>query len=103
MQPLRGEFDLVCANLPYVSAAAKLPAEVTAQPARALYADEGGAALVIRLLGEAPARLRAGGRVLAEIDPSIAPAVSEVAARAYGGRRVHKDIAGHERVLESWC
>jgi release factor glutamine methyltransferase len=102
MQPLPGEFDLVCANLPYVAAGTKLPAEVTAQPAHALYADEGGAGLVKRLLEEAPARLREGGCVLAELDPVIAPAVSEATAPGFAGHRIHRDLAGHERVLEAW-
>ncbi len=96
------EFDLVCANLPYVASGARLPAEVTAQPARALYADEGGAALVRRLLAEAPARLLPGGRVLAEIDPAIAATMSELAARDFSGQRIHRDAGGRERVLEAW-
>jgi release factor glutamine methyltransferase len=102
MSALTGEFDLVCANLPYVAAGTKLPAEVTAQPAGALYADRGGAALVSRLLDEAPARLRPGGRVLAELDPSIAAAASETAGRNFAGHRLHRDLAGHDRVLEAW-
>jgi methylase of polypeptide subunit release factors len=102
MGPLSGEFDLVCANLPYVSHAAKLPAEVAAQPARALYADQDGAALVARLLDEAPARLRPGGRVLAELDPSILSTVTDTAERLFAQRRVHRDLGGHERVLELW-
>lgn len=102
MQPLAGEFDVICANLPYVPARSSLPAEVTAQPARALYAEKGGSALVNRLIDEAPARLRPGGRVLAEIDPTILAAVSESAARKFAGRRLHRDAAGHERVLEAW-
>lgn len=101
MQALTGDFDLVCANLPYVAAGAKLPAEVTAQPARALFAGEGGAALVTRLLAEAPQRLRAGGRVLAEIDPSIAHAAAG-AAHGFAGHRIHRDVAGRERVIEAW-
>ncbi len=101
MQPLDGEFDLICANLPYVASGTKLPAEVAAQPATALFAQEAGTALVNRLLDDAPARLRPGGRVLAEIDPSILLAVTQ-AARSFDGRRVHRDLAGHERVLELW-
>ncbi len=101
--PLAGEFDMVCANLPYVDAGAPLPAEVTAQPARALYAADGGAALVARLLEQAPARIRPGGRVLAEIDPAIAASVEEPASRNFAGHRVHRDLAGQERVLEAWC
>jgi release factor glutamine methyltransferase len=101
LDELPGDFDLVCANLPYVSAEAKLPAEVTAQPARALYAAEGGAALVRRLLAAAPARLRPQGRVLAEIDPAILAAAID-AASTFGGHRIHRDAAGRERVLEAW-
>jgi len=102
MRGLAGEFDLVCANLPYLAAEAKLPAEVTAQPARALYAGDGGSALVVRLLADVPARLCPGGKVLAEIDPAIASAVTDVAGRCFAGRRIHRDAGGRERVLEAW-
>lgn len=102
MDSLAGEFDLVCANLPYVAADAPLPAEVTAQPSRALYAGEGGAALVTRLLDEVPARLKPGGRVLVEVDPAIVPAVVESADRQFSRHQVHRDAGGHERVLEAW-
>ena len=102
MQPLAGEFNLVCANLPYVAAGTTLPAEVTAQPAGALYADSGGAALIERLLDEVPTRLRPGGRVLAELDPSIVHAVSQSTGRNFAGHRVHRDMNGRERVLEAW-
>jgi len=103
MQPLTGRFDLVCANLPYVALDSKLPAEVAAQPARALYADRGGAALVTRLLDEAPSRLNPGGRVLAELDPAILPGLVEQAGRLFAGHRVLRDARGHERVLEAWA
>jgi release factor glutamine methyltransferase len=99
---LPGEFDIVCANLPYVAPGARLPAEVTAQPATALYAGRGGAALVERLLEEAQGRLRPGGRVLAEIDPSIVTPLVDVAARSFAGHRIHRDAGGRERVLETW-
>jgi methylase of polypeptide subunit release factors len=102
MLPLAGEFDLVCANLPYVPSGASLPAEVAAQPARALYAEQGGAALVGRLLDEAPARLKPGGRVLAELDPSILSVATEAAGRNFAGYRLHRDLGGRDRVLEAW-
>jgi release factor glutamine methyltransferase len=102
MEPLPGTFDLVCANLPYVAAGAALPVEVLSQPGVALYAGGDGAELVSRLLEAAPARLNPGGRVLVEVDPSILTPVLEVADRQYGGRRIHRDLGGHERVLEAW-
>jgi release factor glutamine methyltransferase len=102
MQPLARKFDLICANLPYVAAGSRLAPEVVAQPAGALYAEDGGAALVARLLDEAVSRLNPSGRVLAELDPAILSAVKESAARNYGGHKVHRDLGGHERVLEAW-
>ena len=102
MDPLPGTFDVVCANLPYLAAGTLLPTDVLAQPSMALYADGDGADLVIRLLEAAHARLNPGGRVLLEVDPSILSSVLEVADRKFGGRRMHHDLGGHERVLEAW-
>jgi release factor glutamine methyltransferase len=102
MEGLPGDFDLVCANLPYVDAAAELPAEVRAQPSSSLFAVDGGAALVVRFLDAVRARLRPGGRVLAEIDPSILERVESAANGAFAGHRVLRDLRGHERVLEAW-
>jgi release factor glutamine methyltransferase len=102
MTPLTGGFDLVCANLPYVATDATLAPEVVAQPARALYAEKAGSALVTRLLEETPSRLTAGGRVLAELDPSIASLAVDVASRNFAGHRIHRDLGGHERVIEAW-
>lgn len=101
LAPLPGALDLVCANLPYVAAGTELPAEVLAQPARALFADDGGAALVKRLLSEAPAKLAAGGAVFVEIDQSLQGAL-QGALEGYGGHRFHRDLGGNVRVLEAW-
>jgi len=100
--PLPGEFDLVCANLPYLAPTTRRPAEVLAQPAGALIGGEEGSELVVRLLDAAPARLKPGGRVLAEVDPSILPTVLEAADRNFSSRALHRDLGGHERVLEAW-
>jgi len=102
MGQLAGSFDLVCANLPYVAEGSRLAPEVVAQPARALYSDANGSALVTRLLDESPGHLSAGGRVLAELDPSIIAEAVEAASRKFTGHRIHRDLAGHERVIEAW-
>jgi release factor glutamine methyltransferase len=101
LDPFPDGLDLVCANLPYVAEDAALPAEVLAQPAHALFAAEGGAALVRRLLGAAPARLTPGGAVLAEIDESFHDALLG-ALEGYAGHRLHRDLGGRLRVLEAW-
>jgi hypothetical protein len=58
--------------------------------------------LVTRLLAEAPARLNAGGRVLTELDPSIANLAVDAANKTFAAHRIHTDLAGHQRVLETW-
>lgn len=102
LEPLPGNFDLICANLPYLAPGALLPPEVVAQPSGALYAEGKGAALVERLLEEAPGRLNPGGRVLAELDASILAVAAGAAGRVSAAHRVHRDLGGHERVIEAW-
>jgi release factor glutamine methyltransferase len=102
LDPLPGTFDLLCANLPYVAAGTRLPAEVTAQPARALFAGQDGAAEVLRLIDAAPARLNSGGRLLAEVDPAIVGAAGEAAGRGFANHTIHRDLGGHERLIEAW-
>jgi release factor glutamine methyltransferase len=99
--PLPDGLDLVCANLPYVAEDAQLPPEVLAQPKHALFAAEGGAALIKRLLGAAPAKLVAGGVLLAEIDLSLHESLLG-GLEGYAGHRFHRDLGGHLRVLEAW-
>jgi methylase of polypeptide subunit release factors len=98
LAPFAGEFDIICANLPYVCGQADLPAEVRAQPATALFAADGGAALVSRLVAEAPGHLGHGGRLLTEIDPAILPTLQV----PFTNHTVHRDLGGHARVLEAW-
>jgi release factor glutamine methyltransferase len=102
LDPLPGQFDLICANLPYVAPGTDLPPEVVAQPAGALYAAHDGAAIVLRLLADAPARLNPGGRLLVEVSPGIVAAVTEAAIRAFANHETHRDLGGHERVVEAW-
>jgi release factor glutamine methyltransferase len=102
LDPLPGQFDLICANLPYVAPGTDLPPEVTAQPAGALYADRDGAAIVLRLVAAASARLNPGGRLLVEVSSEIRAAVNEAAVRAFANHETHRDLSGHERVVEAW-
>jgi release factor glutamine methyltransferase len=102
LDPLNGSFDLICANLPYVAPGSDLPAEVTVQPHMALYAGDGGTELVRRLFEAAPARLNPGGRLLAEVSPEIVSAITETAARTFTNHSVHRDLGGHERMVEAW-
>lgn len=101
LAPLPDRLDAICGNLPYVAEGSDpgLSADVLAQPRVALFAAEGGAALVRRLLAEAPSRLDAGGAVFAEIGPGLEDAFD---LSAYAGHRVHTDLSGLPRVVEAW-
>jgi release factor glutamine methyltransferase len=102
LEPAAGPFDLVCANLPYLPPGHPFPAEVLAQPHQALFAGPRGSELVVGLLEQAAAKLAPAGAVLAEIDPLVLDDVVAVAERLYAGHRLHRDLGGHERVLEVW-
>jgi hypothetical protein len=40
--------------------------------------------------------------VLAELDPAILDAVHGAARETFGEVRVHRDLGGHDRVIECW-
>jgi release factor glutamine methyltransferase len=95
-------FDLICANLPYISTDAlrSLPVN-NREPDLALDGGADGLGLIRGLLRTAPQRLAQGGRLLMEIEANQASAVSSLAQEAFPkqGVRVLKDLAGRERLL----
>jgi HemK-like putative methylase len=99
LTPAPRDLDLVLANLPYVAPGAELPREVLAEPAHALFAEDGGAALVNRLLADAPSHLAPGGVVLAELDEAVSRRL--IPLEAYAGHELRRDPAGHVRLLEA--
>jgi release factor glutamine methyltransferase len=102
---LGGRCDVVVANPPYLArpTLAALPAEVRDwEPASALDGGPDGLAVVARILAEAPRFVRPGGRVLLEIGHDQAARLRGrlAADPRYARPVVHRDLAGHERVLE---
>jgi protein-(glutamine-N5) methyltransferase, release factor-specific len=67
--PVDSRFDLVVANLPYLSPGENgLSPELAYEPAIALYADDDGLSLIKQLITTAPARLTPGGYLLLEMN-----------------------------------
>jgi ribosomal protein L3 glutamine methyltransferase len=68
-ESIRGEYDLILTNPPYVGAAAMrgLPPEFRHEPGRALAGGKDGLRLVDRILARAGGRLASGGRLVCEI------------------------------------
>jgi release factor glutamine methyltransferase len=102
----RGRFDLVVANLPYVSEAewAGLAPEITRyEPRGALVAGPSGLEAIDELLGAMSAGSPDAAAVALEVGDRQAATVSELVRRAgYERLEVRRDLAGIERVVVGW-
>jgi release factor glutamine methyltransferase len=99
---LRGRFDLIVANPPYVETSEldRVAPELRHEPRMALDGGSDGLAVVRRLIDEAPARLSPGGWLLMEIGAGQAERVTALLASAgASSREVIRDLAGIERVV----
>lgn len=94
-------FDLITANLPYVSESeyAALTADVRDyEPRLALLASGDGFDIYRRFLPMAMERLRAGGCVMLEIGAEQGPSALQL-AQSYGISQLIADLAGRDRLL----
>ena len=104
LAPARSAFDLIVANLPYVSTRLyeKLPPEIREhEPALALHAGPRGTALIETLLRQSRGMLRLGGLLLAEHAWNQGRRLREAASAAFpaAGIETRRDLAGRERML----
>ena len=104
LTPLRGRFDLIVANLPYVPTRLyrKLPPELRQhEPEAALHAGGRGTALIEALLARAPALLQPGGLLLAEHAWNQGQRLREAARAAFPHSAIEtkRDLAGRQRLL----
>jgi release factor glutamine methyltransferase len=98
---LRGRFDLIVANPPYVGEEEPLPPEVAEwEPAGALVAGPTGLEAVADILATAPAWLHRPGVVVLEIAPHQAEPAEALALRAgFDEVDVRPDLTGRLRTL----
>jgi release factor glutamine methyltransferase len=98
-----GDFDLVLANLPYIPTRLlqKLPVFMR-EPTLALDGGGDGLRIIRRLLTEAPDRMAPGGLLLLEIASGQGPSVLSLACDSFTQAEIHlhKDLAGHDRLVE---
>jgi release factor glutamine methyltransferase len=98
------QFDFLVSNPPYVDPRERerLPKDVRDhEPAEALFAPEGEPDhWALRLLEQGPPLLRAGGALFVELGYDQAPRLREKLGARARSLRFHRDLAGHERVLE---
>ncbi len=99
---LRGPFDLVCANLPYIPSAKLDELAVSRyEPRLALDGGAEGLGQIGRLLADGPRWLAKGGLMLLEIEAGQGESAPRLAERFLPGARagVLPDLAGKARLL----
>jgi release factor glutamine methyltransferase len=99
---VEGTFDLVVANLPYVSTQARdtLSREVLHDPAIAVFASGRGDELIRDLIAQGPSRLRPGGMLALEIGiGQTEPLFSALAEKNYRDICSKTDYSGVTRFL----
>ena len=102
LPPVKLQFDLICANLPYIPTETLHSLKVyQKEPALALDGGEDGLGQIRRLLNEAETMLAPGGLLLLEIETSSSAAVHSLAREAFPKADVHvlPDLAGRDRLI----
>jgi len=98
---LRGRFDVIVSNPPYIAAGGPLPAEIADhEPPVALYSGSTGLEATEVILAGATGWLAPGGGLVLELSDGTSAQVQEL-ARSAGlvDIAVHPDLAGVDRVL----
>ena len=96
------DFDLICANLPYIPSETLHTLKVYGrEPTLALDGGRDGLDMIRRLLRQAPRRLTRGGLLLIEIDSSHSDGAISLAREAFPNAdvRLLPDLAGHDRLI----
>jgi release factor glutamine methyltransferase len=102
LENVEGTFDLIVANLPYVSTQARdtLSREVLHDPSVAVFASGRGDELIRELIAQGPSRLRPGGMLALEIGIGQSEALfSALAEKNYRDIYSKTDYSGVTRFL----
>ncbi len=102
LENVKGSFDVIAANLPYISTQDRhtLSREVLHDPAVALFASAQGDELMRELIAQAPSRLRPGGMLALEIGLGQSDALlSALAEKNYRDICSKTDYSGVTRFL----
>lgn len=104
LAPLPEPVDIILANLPYIPEGVRtdlMPEVAAFEPPEALFSGERGLDHIARLLAQAPAFLRPGGRILLEMGCDQADEVLALARQSFprADRRVIQDLTGRDRFL----
>jgi release factor glutamine methyltransferase len=82
--------DIIIANLPYVDRSWDTSPELANEPDEALYADDGGLAIIKRCIEQAASRAKPNALLLLEADPSQLDAIA-IYAKSHSFKEVGRD------------
>lgn len=103
LAPFSAQFDLICANLPYIPSQTQATLAVSRwEPHLALDGGESGLDAIRSLLEQAQSRLSPAGVILLETESSLGTETLTAAQAAFPGahHRLIRDLAGHDRIVE---
>jgi release factor glutamine methyltransferase len=103
LKPVQAQFDLICANLPYIPTdqLKQLPVYLH-EPTLALDGGADGLHIIHSLLEDAPRCLAANGLLLMEIESSLGQQSTRLARQYFPQAEIelHHDLAGRPRIIK---
>ena len=99
----KAEFDLICANLPYIPTGKLQDLAVARwEPQTALDGGESGLNFIKTLLDQSRGRLAENGVILLEIESSLGATSLAAAEEAFPAARISliQDLSGRDRIIE---
>jgi release factor glutamine methyltransferase len=103
LSPIAQDFDLICANLPYIPSELLLSLEVAKnEPKMALDGGQGGIDIISRFLVAAYEKIAPGGCLLFEIEQTQGPEIPKFAQQLFPLAEIilYKDLAGLDRLVK---
>jgi len=102
LQPIQGQFDLICANLPYIPTRTLESLDVRRhEPTQALDGSEDGLKIIHGLLKDVRRFLKEEGLVLLEIESNQGEKTLQYSKKYFSNTKINilKDPSGHDRLL----
>ncbi len=103
LEPFYVQFDVICANLPYIPTKILQGLNVAQhEPRLALDGGESGLMLIEQLLHQAQTRLAPHGTLLMEIEAALGERALKLTQSAFPNAEIllHQDLAGKDRLVE---
>lgn len=103
LAPFSAQFDLICANLPYIpSESLKSLTVARWEPQLALDGGDSGLDIIEQLLQQARSRLAPKGVIMLEIEASLGAQALSLAQKYFPSAQINRirDLAGLDRIIE---